>query len=216
MSILCIGQFVADIVVRPVAALPEPGRTDRVDTLELLSGGCAANTSAVLAKLGAESALAAVIGCDPLGDAAMADLKAVGVCVDAVVRRSGAATAAAIVLVSPSGERSFLYRDGGMEQMTGSQVTAAALQAAGIVHVGGAMKLLNLDLAELMSRARALGCVTSLDTDWDIYGNWMRKLEAALPHLDYLMTNEDEAAMLTGKRHPHDAGGDLLGAGPAR
>ena len=49
------------------------------------------------------------------------------------------------------------------------------------------MKMLDLDLAELMARAKAFGCATSLDTDWDIYGNWMRKIEARprqdrLPH----------------------------------
>ena len=78
MSILCIGQLVADIVVRPVARLPVSGRTDLVEDLQLLSGGCAANTAAVLAKLGADTRLAALIGRDGLGDAVLADLKAAG------------------------------------------------------------------------------------------------------------------------------------------
>ena len=51
-SILCVGQLVADIVVRPGDALPVAGRTDLVADLELLAGGCAANTAAVLAKFG--------------------------------------------------------------------------------------------------------------------------------------------------------------------
>ena len=58
MSILCIGQLVADVVVRPVDALPHPGRTDVVEDLQLLSGGCASNTAAVLAKLGAKVGIA--------------------------------------------------------------------------------------------------------------------------------------------------------------
>src|SRR6266446_4036583 len=113
MSILCVGQLVADIVVRPVEALPVPGRTSFVEEFELISGGCAANTAAVLAKLGAEARLAALIGQDTLGDAALADLKKAGVNLEAVRRENFVPTAAAIVLVSPNGERSFFYRGGG-------------------------------------------------------------------------------------------------------
>ena len=99
-SILCIGQLVADIVVRPVDGLPVPGRTELVEELQLLTGGCAANTAAVLAKLGADVRLAAVIGQDALGDAVLADLQAAGVGLDAVVREAEAPTSAAIVLVA--------------------------------------------------------------------------------------------------------------------
>src|SRR5271157_1324110 len=113
MPILCIGQLVADIVVRPVNGLPVPGRTDLVEELGLLAGGCAANTAAVLAKLGVESRLAALIGQDSLGDAALADLKLAGVRFDHVLRDPALTTSAVIVLVSGTGERSFLYREGG-------------------------------------------------------------------------------------------------------
>ena len=212
-SILCVGQLVADIVVRPVDNLPVPGRTDQVEELHLLSGGCAANTAAVLAKLGANVRLAAVIGRDALGDAVLADLQAVGVGLDAVVREAAAPTSAAIVLVAGAGERSFFYRTGGNERLANHHVSDATLKAARVVHVGGAMKLLNLDLAELMCRAKSFGCITALDTDWDCNGQWMKKLQAALPQIDYLMTNEEEAAMLTGKENPREAAEDLLAQG---
>jgi len=194
--------------------LPVPGRTEPVEELHLLSGGCAANTAAVLAKLGAEVRLAAVIGRDALGDAALADLQAAGVGLDAVVRDAGAPTSAAIVLVAGTGQRSFFYRTGGNERLANHHVADAVLKAARVMHVGGAMKLLNLDLAELMGRAKSFGCITSLDTDWDINGRWMKKLQDVLPRIDYLMTNEEEAAMLTGKEDPRLAARDLLARGP--
>jgi len=130
MSVLCIGQLVADIVVRPVAGLPAPGRCDLVDDLQLLSGGCAANTACALAKLGAETRLLAVIGQDALGDAALADLKLAGVGVEAVVREPAVPTAAAIVLVGDTGERSFWYRPGGNERLANGHVSDALLKAA--------------------------------------------------------------------------------------
>ena len=214
MSILCVGQLVADIIVRPVNHLPVPGRTDFVKEIELLSGGCAANTSSVLAKLGAQSRLVAIIGQDNLGDAAMADLKDAGVRLDTVLRKPGLSTSAVIVVVSASGERSFLYRDGGNELLTNSHIHDSALKAARIVHIGGVMKLINLDLNELLARAKSFGCATSIDTDWDARGHWMRRLEHALPSVDYLIANQEEAAMLSGEDAPIDAARALLARGP--
>ena len=214
MSIACVGQLVADIVVRPVNNLPYPGRTQPVEEVELLSGGCAANTAAVLAKLGAETHLVALIGRDSLGDAALADQRRAGVVVDAVSRETDLPTSVAIVLVDGAGQRSFYYRAGTLEIMSNSHVPDSVLKAARIVHLGGAMKMLNLDIPELMGRAKSFGCTTSLDTDWDIYGNWMKLLEKAMPKLDYLITNEEEAAMLAGKEDPREAGPALLSYGP--
>jgi sugar/nucleoside kinase (ribokinase family) len=214
MAIVCVGQLVADIVVRPVDRLPFPGRTERVEEVTLLSGGCAANTAAVLAKLGSEVRLVALIGQDTLGDAALADIRAAGVIVDAVGREARFPTSVAIVLVDSKGQRSFYYRAGGCEQLANSHLADSLLRQARIVHVGGAMKLLNLDLAELMRRAKAFGCVTSLDTDWDIYGNWLKRIGPALPAIDYLLTNEEEAAMLSGKKRPQEAARELLARGP--
>jgi sugar/nucleoside kinase (ribokinase family) len=214
MSILCVGQLVADIVVRPVDHLPYAGRTQPVEEMELHSGGCAANTAAVLAKLGAESRLAALIGRDTLGDAALADQVRVGVKVEAVIRDPDLPTSTAIVLVDSAGQRSFFYRPGTLEKMSNRHVPDSVVKGARLVHVGGAMKMLDFDLAELMGRAKSFGCLTSLDTDWDIYGNWMRKLESAMPKIDYLITNEEEAAMLAGREDPADSGRALLAYGP--
>jgi sugar/nucleoside kinase (ribokinase family) len=214
MSIVCIGQLVADIVVRPIEKLPYPGRTEPVEDLDLLSGGCAANTAAVLAKLGAEASLVALIGRDAFGDAALADLKRAGVDVEAVRREAAWPTSVSIVMIDPKGERSFFYRSGGCEQLTGDHVPDAVLKRAEIVHIGGAMKLLKLDLEKLASRAKSFGCLTSLDTDWDVYGNWMKVLQGALPNIDYLFTNEEEAAVLSGKDDPREAAKELRGRGP--
>jgi len=213
MSVLCVGQLVADVVVRPVDALPHPGRTNLVEDLQICSGGCAANTAAVLAKLGAEVRLAALIGQDVPGDAALADLKKTGLCLDAVVRESSNPTSAAIVLIGSTGERSFMYRNGGNEMFSNRHLPDAVLQSSRIVHVGGALKMLHLDLGELFARAKTFGAITSLDTDWDPNGLWMKRLQGVLPKTDYLITNQEEAAMLAGKEDPREAARELLARG---
>src|SRR5277367_5551471 len=213
MSVLCIGQLVADVVVRPVDALPVPGRTNLVQDLQVCSGGCAANTAAVLAKLGADVRLAALIGQDVLGDAALADLKQPGLSLDAVMRDSANPTSAVIVLISSTSERSFIYRGGGNELLSNRHLPDAVLKSASIIHVGGALKMLHLDLEELFTRAKSFGAITSLDTDWDPNGLWMKRLWGALPKTDYLITNEEEAAMLAGKEEPRQAARELLARG---
>lgn len=214
MSILCVGQLVADIVVRPVDGLPLPGQTDPVRDLQLLSGGCAANTAAVLAKLGAEVKIAAVIGVEPLSDAVLADLRGAGVLLDAVVRDPAVHASAAIVLIDGKGERSFFYRNGGNELLSNRHLAEEVLKSARMVHVGGALKLMNLDLADLMRRAKSHGCITSIDTDWDVNGGWMRRVEHAMPNIDYFLTNREEAAMLTGMDDFREAAQSLLSQGP--
>lgn len=214
MPILCVGQLVADVVVRPVDRMPVPGRTDLAQELRLTAGGCAANTASVLAKLGLDAAVAGVVGRDSLGDAVISELIAVGVDVTPVLRDWSTSTSAVVVLVQANGERSFIYREGGNEVLSIDAVPDGAMSRARVVHVGGAMKLASLDIQALLSRARSMGCVTSLDTDWDTSGRWIDALDSALPHLDYLLTNEEEGRMLTGASCPWEVGRRLLSYGP--
>jgi len=214
MSVLCVGQLVADVVVRPVDSLPIPGRTDAVDELMLVAGGCAANTASVLTKLGLDASVAGLVGNDRLGDAVISELVSCGVDVTPTVRDSSTPTSAVIVVVHESGERSFLYREGGNERLSAQSISDSVMRKADFMHVGGAMKLASLDLAALLTRAKAAGCTTSLDTDWDANGRWMDMLLPALGHVDYLLTNEEEGRMLTGIKDPWDIGRSLLSKGP--
>lgn len=214
MSILCVGQIVADIVVRPVDRLPLPGTADAVDDIQFVAGGCAANTACVLAKLGVATRFVGLAGRDTFGDMVVADMLAAGVDMSALARDSATPTAAVVVQVDSRGERSFLYREGGNERFTVDHVPMSALEGVRFLHVGGAMKLYALDLVDLLRRARATNCHTSLDTDWDTRASWRGRLESALPYLDYLLTNETEGAKLTGKRDPWEIGRALLAAGP--
>jgi sugar/nucleoside kinase (ribokinase family) len=53
-----------------------------------------------------------------------------------------------------------------------------------------------------LRRAREAGLRTSLDTQWDTHGEWMKVLAPSLPFADYTLLNEDEARMLTGFSEP--------------
>ena len=58
----------------------------------------------VLAKLGAEASIVSVVGVEPLSDAVLADLRAAGVRLNAVVRDPAVSTSAAIVMIAANGE----------------------------------------------------------------------------------------------------------------
>ncbi len=212
-SVLCIGQLVADVVVRPVNQIPSSGHVARLNELELVAGGCAANAACVLAKLDVKTYFAGLVGNDRFGEVVLADMAASGVDIEHVMRDSQAPTSAVVVLVDERGERSFLYREGSSERLTAAMIPEALFQQAGFVHVGGAMKLPLLDMHGILSRARQQGCVTSLDTDWDPLGLWMDTLRHVLPVVDYLLTNEEEGYMLTGEKDAKAIGKALRALG---
>ena len=56
-GVTCIGGTVADLLARPVGAMPDPGRLTLVDEMRLAPGGCAVNSASALARLGVPARL---------------------------------------------------------------------------------------------------------------------------------------------------------------
>ena len=200
--------------MRPVDALPEPGTLALVEDLTLVPGGCACNVAAVLGKLGASVSMAGLVGDDAIGASIVAQVERYGVDVGQVRRSKEIVTSAVIVVIPSHGRQSFLYKNGGTEVYDISRVPIETFGDFGFVHIGGAMKLRSLNLARVLSEAQHNGCITSLDTDWDPTGRWMDILAPALPHLDILITNDQEGAPLTGETDPAAIGRKLLQMGP--
>ena len=67
-GVICAGIAVADVVVKPVAGLPEEGKLLLVDEIELHCGGCAVNTAIGLARLGIKSGISGRVGQDGFGN----------------------------------------------------------------------------------------------------------------------------------------------------
>ncbi len=212
--VLCVGQLVADVVVRPVDSLPGRGEAKLVADLQLVAGGCAANTACVLGKLGADVRITGLVGADAPGDVVLAAVKACGVDTSSVARSPAVPTSAVVVLVDSQGERSFYYRAGGTEAFSCDIALEPLRRGVRFVHIGGTMKLFNFDLVRFLGEAKTLGCTTSLDTDWDVSGKWFERLGPALPWVDILMTNLEEGQALTGVGDPVDIARKLLAEGP--
>jgi sugar/nucleoside kinase (ribokinase family) len=115
-----------------------------------------------------------------------------------------APTSIAISLIRSTGERALLY-----------QLAAAAEDFqpfalppdATHFHLAAVYRMRHLRqiAPELLKRAKEAGLRTSLDTQWDTEGEWMKVLSPSLPYADYTLMNAEEARMLTGQAQPEEA-----------
>lgn len=215
-QVVCLGILVADVVGKPIEALPPKGTLAAVERMELHVGGCAANTGVGLAKLGVATAVIGKVGRDGFGDFLVGALERSGVDRSGVVRDAESATSATMVAVDASGERTFLHYQGANATFGAADVAWDVVEDAQILHVAGPFlmpRYMGADNAAVLERAKARGKTTTLDTVWDATGRWMSVLEPCLPFLDYALPSLEEARLLTGEDAPHDIAGVFLDKG---
>ncbi len=201
-GVLCSGNIVFDILVRPVDEL-RWGATTWVESIEQHIGGNGANSSYCLARLGVPVRLLSVVGPDAFGTQLAAILSDAGVDISQITR-TAAPTATSVVLVQSGGARLFLHRPGSSGEAFPSRSSFTQDRIANLPHYHVAnvyaLPQFRAHAGETLRRARAAGLTTSLDTGWDARGQWMDVLGPCLPHLDLLFVNEDESRMLSGFR----------------
>ena len=203
-DVTCVGVLVADVVVRPVDEWPQRGQLGLVQDVAVRSGGLAHTTGVTLAKLGVATAVVGRVGADLFGRFLVDELHRHGVAAYVRVDEE-APTSTTVVAVTSGGERSFLHLVGANGRLVEEDVDDALLRQTRVLHLGGTFILPALDgepTVRLLRRARAAGCLTSLDVAWDARGRWMALLAPALPHLDILFGNREELGRLTGEDDP--------------
>lgn len=215
-DVACLGILVADLIGRPIDHLPERGRLALVEDMSLHIGGCASNTSIVLAKLGIETAVLGKVGSDGLGDFVTSELGRSSVHCQGLVHDPHHHTSASMVIVDHQGERSFLHYLGANAHYTAEDINWEIVKSTRILHIGGALVLPGIDgepMAEMMTEARRQGLIVTLDTVWDDTGRWMKTLAPCLPHADLFCPSLSEAQKLAGCEKPADVARVLRGAG---
>ena len=68
IDVSCIGILVADVIAKPVDAMPAPGMLERINSIEMYSGGCAMNAGIDMSKIGLDIAVLGKIGNDSFGE----------------------------------------------------------------------------------------------------------------------------------------------------
>jgi len=205
LDVVCLGIMVADVLARPVSRLPERGKLDLVDRIELHTGGCAVNTGIALAKLGVRTAVMGKVGMDGFGDFIIHTLERHGIDTTGVVRDHVANTSATMVMIDPDGERSFIHYLGANAELRQEDVDLEVVQRGRILHIAGHNLMSRFDgpdAAAVLEAAHRLGVETSLDTAWDATGRWFQLIEPCLPHIDYFVPSIEEARMIAGREDP--------------
>ena len=104
-DVACVGNIVADVIVRVVDELPPKGKLVFKESISLYNGGCAMSSSIDLSILGAKSAIIAKIGGDSFGEFLKSVLVKNNVDITGL-KTSEYPTSASVALISSDSSRS--------------------------------------------------------------------------------------------------------------
>lgn len=213
MNVVAMGVHVLDVHVRPVQSIPERSDGQIVDEIVMSAAGTAGGTATVLRKLGAEVRSFGAVGKDPVGDTLLSLLDRAGVDTTHLVRRGSAQTSASVLPVRPDGERPAWHCIGANGIYTLGDVDLDEVASATHLHLGGPEFLGGEAAAKVLAHARDHGVVTSVDMLAPGDPGMLEWVEAALPHTDYFLPNDEQLLGLTGAGSLEDAARVVLGRG---
>lgn len=213
-ELVAVGQIGRDLVLG-VERLPEGGGAAPVRERRELLGGKGANQAVASRQLGADVALVAVVGADGPGEAVLAQARADGIDVSAVVRREGASTALLVDVVEADATRRLLEDVPGGTLLRPEDVRAAAPLVAGSAYVLLQLQQPGEAILEALAVAAEAGVPVVADgavEDPDVR-------EELLARTTVLRADATEAELLVGRGLDGvdatvEAARELLGAGP--
>lgn len=188
--IVVFGSINIDVVIQ-VDSLPRPGETVLSDAYSLYPGGKGANTAVAAARAGASTLLFGQVGRDGFRDQALDLLRQAGVGLEGVAI-SERPTGAAAIWVDAGGENSIVVASGANLDARAAQVPDKVLGPDTLVALQ--MEVPVAENWEIIERAKASGARVLLNL-----APAGMVPEAVLRSIDYLVTNEIEAAMLAGE-----------------
>ncbi|UUY02096.1 sugar kinase [Svornostia abyssi] len=199
MRVIALGVHVLDVLVRPVEEIPEGQGGQLVEQIRMTAAGSAGGTALVLARLGAEVRSAGAVGTDAVGDMLLALLEREGIDVSLLRRVDDAQTSASVLPIRPNGDRPAFHVVGANASAGPDDAPDAALAGAGFLHLGGPEFMGGEVAAQILGRAREHDVVTSADILAPGDPGILEWIGAALPHLDWLLPNDEQVLGFTGE-----------------
>ena len=202
---VCVGgSFVIDLVFK-VKRRPGPGETMLADDFGMFLGGKGFNQAVGARRIGADVSMVGRLGRDPFGDMFTAKLAQEGIESSRVTRDPEAGTAIASPIIDASGQNSITAAPRANMRVTPDDVLAAEEQIA-----AADILMLQFEIPLAASRtaaeiARKHDTIVFLDPAPVEHG--FERFDAPI---DYIVPNEIEAHMLTGRMTPEEAGAVLL------
>ena len=181
-------QFMSDTV-------PRGGETMFGTGFDMGFGGKGANQAVAASLCGAEVEMVAAVGGDLLGAETVRNFTAVGIRTSGVRAIPNTSTGAALILVTPDGENRIIVVKGANDLLRPADVDAAAplLAGADMVLLQFEVPLETVYHAIRLAKAHQVRCMVNpapaLPVDMSVLGL-----------ADYLILNETEAEVITGKQ----------------
>ncbi|MER6829577.1 PfkB family carbohydrate kinase [Streptosporangium sp. NPDC000563] len=200
MTVVTLGAHIVDVLARPVESIPAGQDTHLLEQIRVTAAGAAAATAVDLAALGVPVASVGAIGDDELGDLLVMMMGRRGVDVTGIVRRQGEQTAASILPIRPDGGRPSFHVPGANLGLSTADVARETVLGARVVHLGGmdvTWGLYDPAFFALLDEARAAGTIVTMDLLSNM-PDLMQGVRVFLPHVDYLLPNEEQALLMSG------------------
>jgi sugar/nucleoside kinase (ribokinase family) len=195
-KILCIGDVMLDVVV--ALQVPINYGEDTPSKITTHSGGAAGNVASWIAHTGTAASIVARIGNDSAGAALISEFEDLGVD-HSTLKKTSDATGVVVILVDKNGERTMFPETGANSGLVLSDMPdLAGFDAA---YVSG-YALLNprsrAGVLEMIAAIKSAGLPLFYDT---VTVGAMKEVDRALihswlPHMDYVLPNEEEALYL--------------------
>ncbi len=200
-TVASLGVHIADILGRPVSAIPSGQNIALLEEIRLTVAGTAAGTSVDLAKLGAEVYALGALGQDELGNFIVSTMQRYGIHTEGLVRKSGVQTSATMLPIRPNGERPALHVTGASSELSFADVNLELLGRSRFLHAGGTPLMRKLDgepISRVFRHAQEKGITTTYDVLAIPRPDLATLIETSLPYVDYFMPGLEEAIMMTG------------------
>lgn len=215
-DLLCCGTALVDSMITGFDPVPISAAGYRAESGTLRVGGEAVNASIAAAKLGLRCAILCSLGMDAAGDMVEGALRKRNVDPECIIRSELHATPVSTMFIHDDGTRKSVTNKAHRYNFHPEQYTDI-LKSAEAVTLGSLFRAPFDDPDIILSVCRTVkesGAFLFADTKLPNFRKvTLPEIRGALPYIDYITPNEDEAKYHTGKDDPEEAADVLLDMG---
>lgn len=216
-EIVIIGASILDVLAYPADEEVFCTGSSPAEDIRLSVGGDALNEATVLARLGMKVLLETVIGSGKAGKFIQDHCRDCGILLPADCVREDFSTGINVVLVSRDGSRHFLTNPhGSLRRLTLQDIHMPFPQSAKIVCFASIFVFPEIgpkELEVIFRTAGEQGKIVCADMTKRKKNETVEELAEALSYVDYLIPNDEEAMLITGKNTVEEAAESLRRAG---
>ena len=190
-NILVIGSLNTDLVVR-APRFPAPGETIQGENLVTIPGGKGANQSVAAARLGAQVTMIGRVGADAFGSTLIDNLQQNKVDTHLIIQDDSTATGTAVIIVDPQGQNSIVLSPGANARVISSDIGANSFLESRLLLLQFEIPIETVIHSAHLAKQKGLLVLLNPAPAHNIPDDLLRTA-------DYILPNETELGLLTGK-----------------